>query len=148
VRWWSGFDIIACFRECKAQFDLDQAHLDELAPRYAGWTWRLANPAAWLYFAGIPVSVLALWRFARPDKQTRGLFVAFGLTLVALTLLYLGRGEGERSAMYVMPFIAVPAAHLLDKLAGGGRRFAPIAATLGFMAFQCWFTESVFYTFW
>ena len=148
VRWWSGFDMIACFRDCKAQFDLDQAHLDDLTPRYPGWTWRLANPAAWFYFAGIPASVMALWRFARPEKQTRGLFLVFALTLVALTSLYLGRGEGERSAMYIMPFIAVPAAHLLDKLSEEGRRLAPIAATLGFMAFQCWFTESVFYTFW
>ena len=148
VRWWSGFDMIACFRDCKAQFDIDQAHLDDLTPRYPGWTWRLANPAAWFYFAGIPASVMALWRFARPEKQTRGLFLVFALTLVALTSLYLGRGEGERSAMYIMPFIAVPAAHLLDKLSGEGRRLAPIAATLGFMAFQCWFTESVFYTFW
>jgi len=148
VRWWSGFDIIACFRDCKGQFDIDQANLDKVTPRYPGWVWRFANPAAWFYFAGIPASVLALWRFGRPDKETRGLFLAFAATLVALTLLYLGRGEGERSAMYIMPFLALPAAHLLDKLAGEGRRFAPIAATLGFMAFQCWFTESVFYTFW
>ena len=148
VRWWSGFDVIACLRDCKAQFDLDQVHLDELTPRYPGWVWRFANPAAWFYFAGIPASVLAVWRFTRPEKQTRGLFLVFALTLVALTCLYLGRGEGERSAMYIMPFIAVPAAQLLDKLAGEGRRFAPLVATLGFMAFQCWFTESVFYTFW
>ena len=148
VRWWSGFDMIACFHDCKAQFDLDQAHLDELTPRYPGWTYRLANPTAWFYFAGIPASVLALWRFAKPDKKTRGLFLVFAGTLVALTLLYLGRGEGERSAMYIMPFIAVPAAHLLDKISSEGKRFAPIAATVVFMAFQCWFTELVFYTFW
>jgi len=148
VRWWSGFDIVACFHDCKTQFDLDQAHLDEATPRYPAWVFRLANPATWFYFAGIPVSLLLIWRLLRPERHTRGLFLVFGLTLVALNFLYLGRGEGERSAMYIMPFLAVPAAHMLDRLSGQGRRLAPVAATLGFMAFQCWFTESVFYTFW
>lgn len=148
VRWWSGFDIVACFHACKAQFGLDQALLDEATPRYPAWVFRLANPATWFYFAGIPVSLLLIWRLVRPEKDTRGLFLVFALTLAALNFLYLGRGEGERSAMYIMPFMAIPAAHLLDRLSGEGRRFAPVAATLGFMAFQCWFTESVFYTFW
>lgn len=148
VRWWSGFDIIACFHACKAQFDLDQHHLDLITPRWPAWTWKFLNPAAWLFFAGIPASLLFFWRLRRPDPAHRGLFLVFLLTFVALDLLYLARGEGERSALYVFPFIALPAAHLLDEIGGRARSTAPLAATLAFMAFQCWLIESYLYTYW
>ncbi len=159
VWWWSGFDMIAAFQMAKAQFDLDQAQLQQLSPRYPGWAWRILNPLAWFYFAGIPVSILFIWRlFARvpsahyfgvsPEAGSRGLYVVFFLTLVALNLLYLGRGEGERSAMHIIPFLVIPAAFAIDHLSRSARSYAPLAATLGFLAFQCWFTESYFYTYW
>lgn len=148
LRWTTGFDIIACFHECKAQFDTDQAGLDLLSPRYASWVWKLANPACWFYYAGIPVSVLFLWRIVRPESETKRLFLGFAATLLVLNLLYLARGEGERSAMYVFPFMAVPAAHLLDRLGRDAGSAAPLVASLAFLGFQCWFTESYFYTFW
>jgi hypothetical protein len=148
VRWWSGFDIIECFVLSKRQFDLDQYYLDQQTPRYPAWTWRFFNPLCWVYFAGIPVSILFFWRLVRPERETRGLFIVFALTLVVLTALYLARGEGERSAMYVLPFIVIPAAHCLVSLAGEERPMPHYAVTLGFLAFQCWLTESLFYTYW
>lgn len=148
VRWWSGFDVIECFRLSKAQFDTDQANLDLVTPRFAAWTWRLLNPACWFYFAGIPVSVLFVWRLCRPEPETRPLFIVFALTLLALNLLYLARGEGERSAMYIMPFVALPAAHLLDRLGAEAQSLKPLGATCVFLAVQCWLTESVLYMYW
>ena len=50
--------------------------------------------------------------------------------------------------MYMLPFIALPAAHLLDALTRGTRSTGPLTATLAFLGFQCWFTELHFFTFW
>jgi len=149
VRWWSGFDIAACFWTAKAHFDLDQHHLDQITPRLPGWTYRLLNPVTWFYFAGIPVSVLGLWRWRCPAADgTKGLFLVILGTLIVLDLLYLGRGEGERSALYIFPFMAVPAAHLLEELGQKARSITPLAATLSFLALQSWLTEAYFYTYW
>jgi hypothetical protein len=148
IRWWSGFDMIACFHACKEQLYLDQANLDLLQPRFPGWLWRILNPVCWFYFAGIPVSLLFIWRLLKPDQESRALFLVMAGSAIVMTLLYLARGEGERSAMYILPFIVVPAAHMLDSKTTAARCIAPMAATLIFLAFQCWFTESYFYTFW
>ncbi|MBN2311235.1 MAG: glycosyltransferase family 39 protein [Candidatus Hydrogenedentes bacterium] len=162
---WSGFDAIECFRLAKAQFDADQARLVASEGRWPVWAWKGVNPACWFYFAGIPVSVLWVWRMLRPEPpaapgptgpgptgsrpaDTRALFIVFALTLAAFDLLYLGRGEGERSALYLFPFLALPAAHLLAQHARADGSPRPVLATLGFLAFQCWFTEMHFYTYW
>ena len=148
VRWWTGFDMIACFQACQAQFYLDQANLDLMTPRFPSWAFKFINPACWFFYAGIPVSVLFVWRIARPDTDTKALFIVFALTLLTLTLLYFGRGEGERSAMYIFPFVALPAAHLLNQFGRAEGSHGPLAATLVFMALQCWLMESCLYTFW
>lgn len=148
LRWWTGFDVVECFRAAKIHFDMDQAKLDLITPRLSGWVYRFLNPVCWFYFAGIPVSLLFLWRLLRPEPGTRTLFLIVGLTLFVLNLLYLGRGEGERSAVYVFPLLVVPAAHALDQLCIRSRSLAPLAATLAFLAFQCWLTEAYFYTYW
>ncbi|NIA16044.1 MAG: hypothetical protein GWP08_18425 [Nitrospiraceae bacterium] len=148
VWWWTGFDVVACFWECKAQFYLDQANMDQLTPRYPSWVWRIANPACLFYFAGIPVSLMFLWRLLRPEPDTKTAFAVFAATLFVLNFLYLAHGEGERSAMYVLPFLVLPAAHWLDQAGRAGRSLTPLTASVCFLAFQCWLTESYFYTFW
>ena len=146
--WWTGFDVIACFKSSKVHFDMDQAKLDQITPRFPGWIYRFLNPLTFFYFAGIPVSLLFLWRLRWPERDTKARFLVFALTLLALNVLYLSRGEGERSALYIFPFLAVPAAHALDELCRKARSVTPLAATLAFLAFQCWLTESYFYTYW
>ncbi|MCH7909207.1 MAG: glycosyltransferase family 39 protein, partial [Candidatus Hydrogenedentes bacterium] len=84
VRWWSGFDIIACFNVCRDQFNTDQLLLDEFVPRFPSWSWRFLNPACWFLFAGIPVSVLFIKRLLAPERDTKALFAIFGLTLLVL----------------------------------------------------------------
>ncbi|GMV99912.1 MAG: hypothetical protein AMXMBFR84_10510 [Candidatus Hydrogenedentota bacterium] len=145
---WSGFNAVEVFFLCKQQFDQDQFDLDMGSPRYAAWVFRVLNPLAWVYFAGIPVTVLLVWRWLKPESGTKALFVVFGLTLVVLDITYLARGEGERSAMYVLPFMIVPAAHLLDQMGYVARSYKPLIATMVFLAFQCWLTESMMYTYW
>ncbi len=148
VWFWSGFDVFHCFFEAKVHFDMDQAKLDLITPRFPGWTYRFINPFTFFYFAGIPVSLLFLWRILKPDGETRTRFLFLAATFFALNLMYLGRGEGERSALYLFPLLAVPAAHALDALGRKSESVTPLAATLAFLAFQCWLTESYFYTYW
>lgn len=160
VRLWSGFDYVAAFQAAKAQFDLDQHNLDRFTPRYPGWTFRLVfNPACWFYFAGIPVSLLflrqltALRNTHAGDETVFGLglrstLAAFALAAVALNFLYLARGEGERSALYLFPFLAGPAALAVEGMCGKARSAEPLWGMLGFLAFQCWVTELYFYTYW
>jgi hypothetical protein len=148
VRLLTGFDIVECFRLSHAQFLEDQIHLDKVQPRYPGWTFKFFNPLSWAFFAGIPTTVLFLWRLFKPDTQSKTLFAVFALTLVVIAPLYLARGEGERSAMYVLPFIVVPAAHVLDELGQRARSLQPLAMTFVFLLAQSWLIESYLYTFW
>jgi hypothetical protein len=123
-------------------------HLEGLTPRWSSWAWRVGNPMCWLYFFGIPVSVLFFWRLRYSKAGSRALMRCLCLTVLVLSLLYLARGEGERSAMYIVPFAVVPAAHLLHELGAATRSYRPLLATVAFLAFQCWFTEAFFYTYW
>ncbi len=148
LRYGTGFDVIACYHACKQQFAADQAHLDQVTPRFPAWTWRFLNPACWFYFAGIPVSLLFLDRVRHARLSGFGLAVVMVLTVIAIDLLYLARGEGERSAMYVLPFVVLLASCRLDALCRESRCYGPFWVTVVFLAFQCWLTESWFYTFW
>lgn len=145
---WSGFDIVECFRVCKAQFDEDQRNLDMQTPRYAAYVYKLLNPLTMLFFAGIPVTVLFVARLVRPQSASKAFSVVCLLTLFVLNMLYLARGEGERSAMYVIPFMVVPAAMMLDQIGAAARSLAPLCATLAFLFAQCWLIESFLYTYW
>ncbi len=145
---WSGFDVFTVFWDAKRHFDIDQYKLDQITPRYPGWAFIFIDPFTWFYYAGIPVSVLFLWRVFRPGAQSRALCVILLLTLVALDVMFLSRGEGERSALYVFPFLVLPAAHALDRLGAVSGRLTPFAVTAAFLAFQCWLTETYFYTYW
>lgn len=148
VWYWSDFDVISVFELSRVQFDEDQEMLDIFSPRSPAWMWRILNPACWVFFAGIPVSVLLWWRLRRPEQGTKGLFLVFALTLVVLDILYLARGEGERSAMYVFPFMVVPAGHYLDQLCRDTKSLYPFAFTLFCMGIQTWLMETFLYTYW
>lgn len=145
---WSGFNIVETFHVAKAQFDTDQRHLDELTPRLPAWTYRFLNPLCWFYFAGIPLSLLAIRELFRGDQAHRATWIIVALTLLVLNLLYLARGEGERSAMYMIPFIVLPAAHHVERCIIAGKSAKVLWATALFLMFQCWFTETFFYTYW
>jgi len=145
---WSGYNIYENFLVAKAQFDTDQYHLDELTPRLPSWTYKILNPACWFYFAGIPMSLLFLRELWRGDPALRARWVLFLLTLAALNFLYLARGEGERSALYLIPFVLIPAAAYLERWTAKSGETGPLLATLAFLAFQTWFTETIFYTYW
>jgi uncharacterized membrane protein len=145
---WSGMNIFRVFELCKAQFDVDQANLDRFDPRYPSWAFKFLNPMCWFYFAGIPVSVLALRQMLDRESEHRTFFWLVAITLVALDILYLARGEGERSAMYVMPFVVIPAGYFLSKVTRRTGSLAPLFVTLAVLAVQCWLTEAVLYTYW
>lgn len=148
VWWWSGFDVTACFTAAKGQFDLDQFHLDAMTPRYPAWTFKFWNLLCWIFFAGAPVTVLLVWRLARSPKGFRAVCWICAAMILILDALYLARGEGERSAMYVFPFFVIPAGHLLDELATEARSLAPLAVALIFLALQTWAIETYLFTYW
>lgn len=145
---WSGFNVIECFRLSSAQFFEDQRNLDLISPRFPSWTFRLLNPLCWIFFAGIPVSILFFLRVLKPDPEAKPLFLVFVLTLIVLAPLYLARGEGERSAMYILPFVLVPAAHMLDRICRNARSFSPAIVTFAFLAYQGWMIEYYLFTYW
>jgi len=68
--------------------------------------------------------------------------------LVASILLYPGRGELERSAMYVLPFAILPAAEMLERLLDRSRSAMPLVVSLAFLAVQCSLIELCLYTYW
>jgi len=145
---WSGYNVYENFLVAKAQFDTDQFHLDDLTPRLPAWTYRILNPMCWFYFAGIPMSLLFLRALFRGERAQRAQWIVFFLTLVVLNLLYLARGEGERSALYLIPFVLIPASAYLERLSSKTGHHGPLIVTLAFLAFQTWFTETFFYTYW
>ena len=145
---WSGFDVIEVFQISKEKFDTDQSMLDLLDPRLPSWAWKFGTPACWFFFAGIPVSVLFVRRLWRVDDSNRGLFYAIALSMVAFDILYLSRGEGERSAVYIMPFLALPAGHLLDEIGAAAKSAVPLVVTAAFLGLQSWAIETILYTYW
>lgn len=145
---WSGYNPVDTFYAAKEQFDTDQRNLDRFDPRAPAWMWKVLNPLAWAFYAGIPITVLFIYRLRYPVRRTRGLFLAFALTLLALDLLYLARGEGERSAMYVFPFLIVPAGHLLSEFVRISGLFSPLVGTLAFLMLQTWLMEAFLFTYW
>lgn len=148
IRLWSGYDIIASFWQSKAAFDTHQSYLAKYTPRAARWAWILINPSCWVFFAGIPISLLFIWRLRCFDEKNAPLWRVMLGTLFVLNLLYLGQGEGERSAMYVMPFILIPAAHALGEMLEGSRSNGPLFATMGVLLLQTCLIETCFYTYW
>lgn len=148
VYFWSGYNSITVFELSKQQFDTDQANLDLMDPRWPSWAFKIVNPMCWFFFAGIPISVLALRRMQSSFSGDKRLFLLVGLTLLAFDILYLARGEGERSAMYIMPFIVLPAAHMLDEICAAARSWRPLTVTLACLGVQCIATEAILYTYW
>jgi len=144
---WSGFDYVGALLAGKEQFDLDQYYLDELSPRWPAWTFRFWNPLTWFYFAGIPISLLYLWRLRWPGPHKAWMAV-LTLTLLTLNLLYLARGEGERSALYLFPFLIAGATLALEPFLREGEPLRPLFAVTIFLVLQCWVTELLFYTYW
>ncbi len=145
---WSGFDLVGTFQLAYAQFTEDQRGLDVSTPRYPGGVYRVLNPLAWFWFAGIPVSLLFILRVIRPRTATMAwVWCAVG-TLLVINLTYLGRGEAERSAYYIYPFIVGPAADRLQQAVAAHRDWAPFLAMAALLAAQAWATEAYFYTYW
>ncbi|MFP6581778.1 MAG: glycosyltransferase family 39 protein [Candidatus Hydrogenedentota bacterium] len=145
---WSGFNVFNVFELSKAQFDTDQAMLDIYDPRYPSWVFKILNPLSWFYFAGLPVSLLCIRQIFQRGGDHRALFVIIGITLVAFDILYLARGEGERSAMYILPFVLIPAGYFMAQMTQKTNSLQPLALTLAFLALQCWLTEAILYTYW
>jgi hypothetical protein len=147
IYFWSGMNIVHVFEMSKNQFDIDQMHLDELDPRYSSWVFKIINPMCWFFYAGIPISVLCLRQFFEKN-DARAWSWGFALSLIVLNFLYLGRGEGERSAMHIMPFIVIPAGYWLSERVKDVGSWNPFWVTWGFLVVQCWLTEIVLYTYW
>ncbi len=145
---WSGYNSIEVFQIAKTQFDTDQANLDRMDPRLPAWAWKVANPICWFFFAGIPVSLLFLWRLWYAPAGARVFPWLVAVTLLALDLLYLARGEGERSAMYIVPLLILPAAAMMNSLVAAAGSWQPLIVTLAFLGVQSIAIESILFTYW
>lgn len=142
---WSGFNMLECFLTCWKEQRLDLASQTD---RWSAPWWRLFHPLSIIYYVGIPVSVLFVQRLRRPDAIQHATFVMMALTFLFLNLVVPARGEMERTGLYMYPLLIAPAAHLLTTRWQQTRSEAPLAAVLGFLAFQSWLTEYLFWTYW
>ncbi len=146
VHLWSGFDVFACFRANLNQFNLDQYALDLQQPRYPWYVYKVTNPLAILFFAGVPCVVLCA--MALRTREYAQAACVFAGSFLIMTLFYVARGEAERSAMYTIPFVLLPAAAILGRITTRGASWLPALVTAGFMAVQSWFIESFFFVYW
>jgi hypothetical protein len=100
--------------------------------------WLLYNPVDFAMFLGVPLAVFAfrgvivlrenwthevMWRF----------MVAFLITLVALNLTGVTRGEVARLWMFLMPVAAALAAYAIDEASDQGLPYYPVCAGLLFV---------------
>jgi len=148
ICWATGYDYIESMTIAKGLFDHDRVQEALLAPRAPMAVWKLLNPLACLFYAGIPVCILLYWRLSNRERGLTPLFLLLALTALVQVLLYPGPGESERSVLYVYPFLLLPAAHALHHLGELSRSLTPLAATAAFLAFQAWLMESYLYTYW
>ncbi len=142
---WSGFNMIDCFLTCWEEQRYD---LSNQTDRWPDLWWRLFHPLSVIYYVGIPVSVLCVQRLWKPDAIQHPTFMMMVLTFVFLNAVVPARGEMERTGLYMYPLLIGPAAHLLTTRWQQSRSEAPLAVAVGFLAFQCWVTEYLFWTYW
>lgn len=142
---WSGFNMVECFLTCLEEQRYD---LSNQTDRWPDLWWRLFHPLSVIYYVGIPVSVLCVQRLWKPDAIQHPTFVMMVLTFVFLNAVVPARGEMERTGLYMYPLLIGPAAHLLTTRWQQIRSEAPLAVAVGFLAFQCWVTEYLFWTYW
>jgi hypothetical protein len=142
---WSGFNMIECFLTGWKEQRFDLTTQTDRWP--APW-WRLFHPLSVIYYVGIPVTVLFVQRLRRPDAILHATFVMMALTFLFLNLIIPARGEMERTGLYMYPLLIGPAAHFLTTRWQQTHSEAPLAVVLGFLAFQCWLTEYLFWSYW
>ncbi len=142
LAWGTGFDLVACWH---GEWALSHGTpgLDALTPRAPYWLWKLLNPAAWFFYAGVPVSLLFLWSFRGRVPGERRQWGNTILVLVFLNLLFLPSGGAELGAVYVYPLLVLPAAAALARLEAENGT-GPLIASLCYLAFQCWLAGSYF----
>mgnify|MGYP007111973671 FL=1 len=68
--------------------------------------------------------------------------------VIVFASAFFGPIEPLVPAMYIIPFLVAPAAHMIDCIGHETRSIVPLAATVCFLAAQCWFTETMLYTYW
>lgn len=142
---WSGFNMVECFLTCWEEQRYD---LNNQTDRWPGIWWRLFHPLSVMYYVGIPVTVLCVQRLYRPDAIQHPTFIMMALAFLFLNMVIPARGEMERTGLYMYPLLIGPAAHMLTTRWQQSRSEAPLAVAVGFLAFQCWLTEYLFWTYW
>jgi len=145
IRMAFGFDYITAFQSAKASFESDQTHLPL---RHGFWAFRLWNPLTLLIYAGIPTSVLAFLALGRWNSSWQSLPAVMLATFLGIMMMYLARGEGERSAMHALVFLMIPAALMFNEISERSSISGTAAVTVGCLAAQSWLIESLLNTYW
>jgi hypothetical protein len=100
--------------------------------------WLAYNPVDFAMFLGVPLAVFAVRgvMLLRENWTHEGMWrfmVAFLITLVALNLTGVTRGEVARLWMFLMPVAAALAAYAIDEASDQGLPFYPVCAGLLFL---------------
>jgi len=150
----TGFNVIRSLYSAVHQVREDLFFMETYTPRASYWIWRFANPVEVMFFAGIPVTVMFLaewvsrlaagaWR-SRTDK-----YLIAGLAMMLVfNFTYLGKSEQARVSGFYFPFIIVPAAIYLHRVARQSGSEKIVTLSVALLLAQTWLMETLLYMYW
>ncbi|MCX8064958.1 MAG: hypothetical protein N3G21_07275, partial [Candidatus Hydrogenedentes bacterium] len=142
----TGYQPVKVFLQAHTLFLQDIEAIKKLSPRYSiGW-FKIFNTWSWLYFSGIPIAMGFFITLANTESYKKSSFWEIFLTFLILNLAYIAPGEGERSALYIYPFILLISTQAWNKEFSASPSILTNIVT--FQIFQSVLTESLFYTYW
>ncbi len=142
----TGYKPLEVFFQAYSLFRRDMKEIETISPRYSLWWFKVFNTWAWLYYAGIAISTGFVVSIFKKDSWKNPVFYLPFFTFLILNLAYIAPGEGERSSLYIYPFILLQALIFWNKnLTNSPPLFSSI---LIFQTVQSVLTECLFYTYW
>ncbi len=142
----TGYRPLEVFFKAQSLFLRDLEEIESISPRYSLWWFKILNVWSWLYYAGMPITIGFLLSLFNKKSWLSANFYLFFITFLTLNLAYIAPGEGERSSLYIYPFLLFQFyTHQKSELLNSDYLFNSIFT---FQIFQSVLTECLFYTYW
>lgn len=143
----TGYRPLEVFLKAHSLFLRDLEEIESISPRYSLWWFKILNVWSWLYYAGMPITIGFLLSLFNKKSWFSANFYLFFITFLTLNLTYIAPGEGERSSLYIYPFLLLQSyTHQKSELLKNSHNLFNSIFT--FQLFQSVLTECLFYTYW